>query len=66
MLSDFNHGFKVHFDTYEEFAHTVIGFTKTITREQRQNWRYTVQGLELEQFMVKWYPNWWRQLQPII
>jgi len=53
------HQFKVHFDTYREFETTVRQFTGRLSRDLNQPWRYTTAGVELIEFMVRWYPNLW-------
>lgn len=58
------HQFKVHFDSYKEFEVTVRQFTGRLSRDLNQPWRYTTAGIELIEFMVRWYPNWWKRLDP--
>jgi len=58
------HEFKVHFDNYQQFEIHVRQLTGKLTKDLHQNWRYTAPGIELIEFMMKWYPHWWRRLDP--
>jgi hypothetical protein len=60
------HQFKVHFDNYREFEVTVRQFTQRLQLDLDQPWRYTTAGVELIEFCNRYYPNWWRRLDPLL
>ena len=62
MKSNFN--FKIHFDDYGEFAHTMTEFANRIQLDHgERDWQTTPIGTDLIQFCERYYPRWYRILR---